>query len=208
MNQVPRSWKIVSAVLLVALSQSCVACDEGETEYRDHVRPTGTRIVYMPYSDGNLLSVVGTLENDSVYDVKSVVVEVQYFNKDKELIDSATDSDYSIVVPAHSKATFRVDTQAAHPESAYQSHAVVINSATAIKPPKKGGKYKSIALSWGPFVLIMLLWFWFARRNSRSKSGKTYAQIMEENTAVSEASAKNIARIADSLEAIARAGKP
>ncbi len=198
---------IIFPILFVAwalTSAKGFACDDGDTESRDQVRPVDSRIVYMPYPNGNQLSVVGTLENESKYDLKEVVIEVRYFDDKKQLIDSATNSDYSMVIPANGTTTFRVDTTAAHPEGSYKTHEVVITSATAVKPPKKPNRYEAYAWAWGPFALIMFIFYWFVRRNSRTRSGRSYAEILEESKSVGEATAQSTARIAEALEALAK----
>ena len=101
--------------------------------------------------------------------------------------------------PANGTTAFRVDTEAINNREAYASHEVLITYA-ARKSPCRKNVWREVALSWGPFLVIVLLWIWFYRRNSRGKTKKSYVELVEELTDISQDTAVQTKRIADSLE--------
>lgn len=79
-------------------------------------------------TNGNFISVIGQLRNDSPHAWKQIELEVQYFDAQGRLIDTRSDTLWATVPPGATHS-FRVRGPADKPESAYASHHVRVNWA-------------------------------------------------------------------------------
>ena len=80
-------------------------------------------------TNGNYISAIGSLHNESPYAWKEIRLEVQYYDKDGRLIDTRAESSYGEVLPAGGTQTFRIRALADKPEPSYASHKVFVRSA-------------------------------------------------------------------------------
>ena len=80
---------------------------------------------------GRWLTVVGKLMNASDSSVEDPHLEVRFFNKQEELIDSLTSRDYALVIPPHSEASFRVRDQAAQEAREYARFEVRVSKVSS-----------------------------------------------------------------------------
>lgn len=201
-NPTTDSWRLSAFSLLLFTSVHVLACDDSNRNFRNEISPTDTSIIFTKNSDWNQVSVIGQIANSSDIDLDDIVIEARYYDANGELIDTATDSNYHAVLPAGGKIAFRVDTDAAAEESEYSSHEVTITSASARVSCKNKNVWKEIAVSWAPFVVLVLVWIWLIRR-SRGKSKKSYLVLIEEMSEISKESAEHTKRIAEAAEKIA-----
>ena len=142
--------------------------------FQESLKVTDSRIHFSSCENRNSVSCIGTIKNSSAEVWEEVEIEVQYFNKENSLIDTATEYIYGLVVPANDTATFRVREEADKSESEYHSHKVRITSATTNtnKPPSrtKNKTLTNVLISWTPMMLLIAVWIIFMRKYSGKNS--------------------------------------
>ncbi|HEV2667879.1 MAG TPA: FxLYD domain-containing protein [Blastocatellia bacterium] len=119
-------------VMLVAFYFMRSSLDRNEKEfekYRSLVVVQDSKIHYAKEGDSNFVSTIGTIKNNSDKKWKELRIEVQYFNQSGALIDTQSDSDYSLVLLPKTEHAFRVREAADKPEAEYVSHKVFIRDA-------------------------------------------------------------------------------
>ena len=79
-------------------------------------------------TNGNFISAIGTLRNDSPYAWKDIQIEAQYYDKDGRLIDTRTESRFGEVLPPGNTQAFRIRVSADKPETTYANHKVFVRS--------------------------------------------------------------------------------
>lgn len=79
------------------------------------------------------LAIVGIIENTSDQVWNNVFFHVDFYDSNDQLIDTFSDRDSDIVIPARSKTTFRVVRIATNERSAYSSHKVSIRWAKTLE---------------------------------------------------------------------------
>ncbi len=133
-----------------------------------------SKINYTTYDGYNSISCIGTIENHSNVKWLYPVIEVQFFNSNNELIDTITDRQYNMVVPANDSVAFRLDGQPDKAKSEYVSHQVRITSAEQVKKCKSKSKKKfsDVLLTLLPAFLIIF----FFTRYSKISQGKNSPQ--------------------------------
>lgn len=97
--------------------------------YKAQIVPFALEMHFSMATNGNYISTMGHLRNDSPYAWKEIQLEVQYFNKDGKLIDLRSESRYGDTLPAGATHGFRVRGPADKPESQYVSQKVFVRSA-------------------------------------------------------------------------------
>ncbi|MDH4239989.1 MAG: FxLYD domain-containing protein, partial [Phycisphaerae bacterium] len=80
-------------------------------------------------SHGPTVVVMGEIKNISNLSWKDVQLEVRFYDKDNNLIDTDQKEKYSFVVPANDISTFKVSIPREFPEEQYASCKVRILSA-------------------------------------------------------------------------------
>jgi len=80
-------------------------------------------------TNGNFISTIGQMQNQSPYSWKNIQLEVQYFDKDGRLIDTRMDERYGYVLPAGETQSFRIRGPADKPEAAYITQKVFVRAA-------------------------------------------------------------------------------
>ena len=80
-------------------------------------------------TNGNFISTIGQIRNDSQFTWKDIQLEVQYFDKEGRMIDTRTENRYTDILPAGEAQAFRLRGQADKPESAYSTQKVFVRSA-------------------------------------------------------------------------------
>ncbi len=98
-------------------------------KYRSLVVVQDSKIHYAKEGDNNFVSTIGVIKNNSDKKWKELRFEVQYFNQSGALIDTQSDSDYSLVLLPNTEHAFRVRESADKPEAEYASHKVFIRGA-------------------------------------------------------------------------------
>jgi ATP-dependent Zn protease len=70
--------------------------------------------------------------------------------------------------------------------------------------------WMGLVVAWLPFLVLMVLWFWFSRRNgmqARGSSGSTLIELYEQQVAETRRMNQFLERIAASLEKRESAGR-
>lgn len=151
-----------------------------DVSFQDSLTIVDSKIHYSANkNEAHLISCIGTVENHSNKSWNELVFEVQYFNSEDQLIDTTSEYDYSIVIPAHDTIAFRVTGHAIHEASEYQTHKVRITSATPEScndpaPSKSKRKriniFIDILISWTPMLILIAVWIFFMRKYQGKKS--------------------------------------
>lgn len=97
--------------------------------FRDQIVVEGSNMHFGQATNGNFISAIGTLRNNSPYAWKEIQLEAQYYDNDGRLIDTRTESRYGNVLPPGASQGFRLRTPADKPQSTYASHKVFVRSA-------------------------------------------------------------------------------
>ena len=94
--------------------------------YRQQFVILESNISFVGNAEEPRLLTVGRIRNDSPYAWSDVEIEVQYFDADHQLIDTATDRGFSKSVAAGDEIAFSVTAPAHHPQENYASHEVFV----------------------------------------------------------------------------------
>ena len=97
--------------------------------FRDQIVVEGSNMHFGQATNGNFVSAIGMIRNNSPYAWKEIQLEVQYYDKDGRMIDTRSESRFGDVLPPGATQAFRLRTQADKPQSAYADHKVFLRSA-------------------------------------------------------------------------------
>jgi hypothetical protein len=97
--------------------------------YRDKILISETAIHFGHLSNTNTVSTVGFLRNDSPYSWKALQLEIQYFDKEGKLVDSATETLPNQELPSGMTEAFRIRSPAAFDEISYATNKVFVRAA-------------------------------------------------------------------------------
>jgi hypothetical protein len=81
-------------------------------------------------TQGNFISTIGFIRNESPYPWKDVQIEVQYFDNNGNLVDTHSQIFQRLRLPAGATHAFRVRAAADKPKDAYASQKIYVRSAT------------------------------------------------------------------------------
>jgi ATP-dependent Zn protease len=139
---------------------------------------------YEENGDYKTISVVGRIKNNSSSYVNNIIIESQYFNEKGELIDAATEEQYSLIAPPNETIAFSVSKQAIRKKSDYSSNKVRITYAE-IKSScstKKDNWLIQLLINWAPLIILMAVWITIVIRfQKKSPQAKTLALIEQQN---------------------------
>ncbi len=170
---------IVSAIFSILVYTSTVFAEGAESpNFQKSLKITDSKIHFSSGESSNFVSCMGTIQNSSTLVWEELVIEVQYYNKENDLIDTITEYNYGLVVPANDAATFRIRDTADKNESEYYSHKVRITSARtdSYTPPRtqprrtKSKPLTQILISWTPMLILIAVWIIFMRKYSGKNS--------------------------------------
>lgn len=118
---------------------------------------------------GAVINALGVLKNTSGACADTIVVEVRFFDEQKNVVDVITSPLDGIVVPASKEVAFRVQGPAAQPKSMYASmSARVVSAEQRYRGTSQSPTWKSRLLDflagWGPMLLLIGVWLWLMRR--------------------------------------------
>lgn len=193
-----KTWKSLACTVALALcavtaQARCVA----------HLGPSDadpTALVATPSalsvdSEGPRRTIItlGTITNPSGVCFTDLAVEVQYFDAAGQHVDTVVQSLSDVVSPAGGSIEFRVMAPAAKDAKAYatQRVRVVDGSPRWTKAPDPGhGGFVDLLLSWGPMILLIVVWLLVARRYSgpRSIQGRMLPMVEQQTKAQQEQS--------------------
>ena len=204
-----KSWKSLAVVAAMALSTTaaqarCVA-HVGRTD-ADPMALVATPSSLSVDTEGSRRTVttLGTITNPSGVCFTDLAVEVQYFDATGQHVDTVVQSLSDVVSPAGEPVEFRVIAPAARDAKAYatQRARVVDGSARWTKATDPGhGAFLDLLLSWGPMILLIVVWLFMVRRCSgaRSIQGRMLPMI-EQQVKTQQEQSQAMQRIAAALE--------
>ena len=171
-------------ILTLFFSINAIA-SSSKPSFQDSLKIVESKFHYSSKKDEyNFVTCLGTVENNSDKSWDEIVFQVQYFNSQNELIDTATDYNYSMVVPANDKITFRIRAGADRGQEEYKTHKIRITSAklascNSVKRKKKSA-FMEILISWTPMLILIAVWIFFMRKyQGKNSPQKKIIEIQE-----------------------------
>jgi hypothetical protein len=102
-------------------------------KYRGQIVVLNSEQHFSQATNGNIISVIGELRNESLLGWKDVQLEAQFYDRAGRLIDVRSESKYTEVLGPGQTQAFRLRGPADKPGSAYASHKVFVRSARDAK---------------------------------------------------------------------------
>jgi hypothetical protein len=84
-------------------------------------------------TNGNFISIVGQIRNDSAFGWKELQLEGQFYNKSNRLVDVRSEIIYAQTIRPGETNAFRIRGAADKPESSYVSYKVFIRGAREVR---------------------------------------------------------------------------
>ena len=143
------------------------------------------------FSEGercSYISCIGQIENNSDETYENLVIEVNYFNNNGDLIDTITDELYASVLGPYKTITFRVRDSADKSADQYSKHSVKLTSADKMcvddyeNTSDFKGLFWRLFISWGPMFLLIAVWIFFILRlrSKKSPQGQSLALLSKQ----------------------------
>ena len=161
---------------------------------------------YRSYSDSSYVFTIGHIRNNGEYPLEDITVEVQFFDKNGEVIDVTKDMLYGTTVAPNEKIVFKVDTFAAHTQEMYASQKVNILYAKENKPcSQKDSSAKNSFISELigmilPTIVFLVIFIWLMRKYyGKGSSQDRLVGLMESQVELVKAQNIELSKIADAL---------
>lgn len=165
--------KYLVGAILVMLPLAASACPAGEVADPAASLQVEPKSLSVSTQEGQrIVTSLGSLSNTSAGCIDDIVVEVRYFDRDGRMVDAITENLYGVTVSPSREAVFRIQGGAAKPADQYVRQAMRVVSARAEAAARDGMRSTTVRLlfSWGPLLLIVVLWFIVIRRAQGPKS--------------------------------------
>ncbi len=205
-------------IALAIATLACI-CANANASAVERVKVLDSTISFVSRECGNTLITVITLLNESTWAVSDLIIEVRFFDANKNLVDAVVDRLYSVEIPGGESIAFRVQTVAAVEPERYVSHAVRVVSATEDIPPRiaSADTMRSavapaaaedeeswlvrLFISSFPILLLIAVWLWAMRWYSGKKSPqvRTMDFVEDQNDLLKE-QVDVLRRMADAAE--------
>lgn len=195
---------LLMLITVVILSNPAFSSDYGS-------EITDLQFNYQIYDGNPYVFSIGYIQNNSENSLEDIVVEVQYFDKNGELIDVAIEDFYSLVVPPNDKVAFKIDTFAAKEKEFYASNSARVVYADQDIPCYQNSQnnysyfdaIKKMLIAWFPLLLLIGVWIFLARKYSGKGSNQyRLVELMEQQVKSDEERNRNMSSIAESLKSI------
>ncbi|MEA3490802.1 MAG: FxLYD domain-containing protein [Campylobacterota bacterium] len=161
---------------------------------------------YRSYSDSSYLFTIGHVQNNGEYSLENVTIEVQFFNKNGEVIDVANKFLYGTTIAPKEKAVFKVQTLAAHEKELYASQKVRILDAKQDKPcnkrdPKeKSGFISELIGMMLPIIIFFAIFIFLMRKYQGKGSGQErLINLMDSQVELIKKQNGELSKIADAI---------
>jgi ATP-dependent Zn protease len=192
---------------LLAYVPVATACIEHDLENPGLVQVLQPTITATKTDGPVLVTVIGTFKNTSPHTVENLVVEAKLTDAQGKVIDVLSQPVYGVTVPSGQEVAFRVQGQAAAPQASYTGVQARVTSGEAHiarqnrAQTKEASPWLDVLVSWGPMILLIVVWVVLARKYSGrgSTQDKMLLAVNEQNTL--------LARQLSAIEAIAQAAK-
>lgn len=123
------------------------------------------------------VTTLGTIQSTSASRIEAVVVEINYFDAKKNLIDTIAQPLHNIMLEPSSKLSFRVMDEVAQAKEAYSSQTIRITSARSRNSEANeqesflnSAMLERLFLIWGPMLPLICLFIYWAPRVKRQDS--------------------------------------
>lgn len=106
------------------------------TQFKDHASKLSVNITRFDVKDAKgdrAMSCLGTIANTSKYTWTGFQFEARLYDANDNLVDTFSESQAALVVPADRKTTFRTHGTAALPDSQYRKCEVLIKNASLVR---------------------------------------------------------------------------
>lgn len=157
----------IPLILIILLADSVYAYPEEKTNFNESLRITKSELNFSQNESWHFITCIGEIENLSAVTWDNIVIEVLYYNSSGKIIDTVTEHLYSSVLPANDKVSFRIRSQADKNKEEYVNHSARITSAeekTVCGAEESSSLLETLAVSWGPFLLLAIIWIIFIYR--------------------------------------------
>ncbi len=132
-----------------------------EPDFKKSLKITTSEINYKEGKTYNHLSCMGKIKNNSNLKWSSIIIEVNFFNENKKLIDTITENIYDLTIQPNDEVTFRVTGYPSKKASEYVTHEARITDAYSpkkCKSKKKGSTLSNFLMEFAvPILLIILM---------------------------------------------------
>ena len=174
--------RLATLVLLLACLRPAVACDDDLPD--PAAIPIDQPTFQVTRSEGGtMLTVLGAFRNTSEAKAHNLVVEATLTDAQGKVIDVLTQPVYGVTVPPGKAVAFRVQGQAAAAPGAYAAvRARVTSGETCLARPAPArpapkSPWVDLLVSWGPMMLLILVWVLAMRRFSGK--GSIQAKVLD-----------------------------
>jgi hypothetical protein len=165
---------------------------------------TDTKFNYRAYSDSSHVFTIGHIQNSGKYPLEDIVIEVQFFDGDGELIDVTRRTLYNIRILPKEKAPFKIETFAAHKQELYVSQEVHIIDADQDIPCSSNSKKGFISDLIGmllPIVIFFAIFILLMRKyQGKGSNQDKLVNLMERQVDLVEAQNIELSKIAEALK--------
>lgn len=198
--------KRIFPALALALSINALACNDHDLLHPDVALKVISSSVSTVKAQGPMLvTVIGELKNTTDEKIDNLILEAKLTDSDGKVIDVLSESIYGLVVPAGEQVSFRLQGAAATTQATYANAQVRVVSAeshsrsTKQSSSESKSQLRELAVSWGPMVLLVLVWLFLVRKynGKGSNQDKLLTAINEQNALLT--------RQSSAVEAIAAA---
>jgi ATP-dependent Zn protease len=196
--------KRIFSSLALALSLNALACNDHDLQQPEIALQVINTSVSTAKTQGPMLvTVIGEIKNTTTERIDNLILEAKLTDSNGKVIDVLSESMYGMVVPAGEQISFRLQGAAATTEATYANAQVRVVSAEGHSKSTKQSssmnesKFAEFAISWGPLVLLILVWGFFVRKynGKGSNQSKMLTAINDQNAL--------LARQSSAVEAIA-----
>ena len=182
----------------LAVSLTAFACNDHELQQPDAALQVVNTSVSTAQAQGPMLvTVIGQLKNTTGEKIDNLVLEARLTDANGKVIDVLSESMYGLVVPPGEQVAFRLQGAAATTHATYANAQVrVVSAESHAKEQRQSSSerknhLKELAISWGPMLLLILVWVLLARKYSGkgSNQDKMLNAINEQNALLTRQSA-------------------
>lgn len=210
MNRIGKGVAHVIAAIATALAAGGAMACNYQPEFDD---AGGAMLVQQPTFNwgagerGAVITALGTVKNTSGACAENIVVEVRFFDEQKNVVDVVTKPLDSIVLPPTREVAFRVQAPAAQPKAMYASMSARVVSADqrySSRPPPSStltARLLELLAGWGPMLLLIAVWLFFMRRFSgRNSPQHRTLDLWAQQIELQRENLAEMRRLADSVQ--------
>ena len=101
-------------------------------QFRNSLEVADSELILGKEEFGAYVSVIGTIRNSSKVPWEHINYEIRFFDAGGRFIDTYSDVDYSLLIPANGEAKFRIRGRRTQPESLYDHYQIIIKDAIEV----------------------------------------------------------------------------